>query len=1031
MRRFSSFLSRILIAVLLVPSGFALPAAMAAPDPAPPVVNDWVEVSTVEQLVYMDTHQDDYVARKIRLMNDIALPSDYEWIPLGGNGHANFSGIFDGQGYTVTGVKIRNESDHVGFFGAVSGSVENLGVEVDLIGGADTGGLIGVLDGGHVERSRSSGSVKGGNGLTTGTTGGLVGQAVDSTISRSYSTASVTGGSAYNVYAGGLIGAQGAGTIIESYATGSVTNLTPPSGSYIRSGAFAAWIIYGTIENSYATGEVTLSADGSYSMSSGFIGEMAADTAVLASFFDNVTTGQSTGVASNPFNRTAEVTGRSSDLMKQQSTYSNWNFTDTWTIDPNVNSGYPYLRPEILSTELPRADKDVPYSVRLTAFDGAERGLTWSASGLPAGLSLSSSGVLQGTPGESGTFSVEITAADAGSATAMTTLMLTVDGPAPDLAVLSVSPGSVLGSTKATAEPGGPDHSFAYTLTETEVLRPQMAAELPDNAVPYTLGTDIPNVNAGQYLSVYETDANGLIRAWSTVLLEASHIRSAVPPTAGTVTGTVYGVGNSRLPGVTVTVYGVAAATDSQGTFTLTDIAAGVRTLTASAPGYKTFSTTVNVIAGGSVDAGSIRLEAAEPDRDPVRNESSSPAPDPSSKMTVRINGKDVVFPIVREKESDGRSVIRLRLDAGILSSIFDSDSEEAVIDIPNTEADPIVKVDLPLAAMQGLFKSRTDAVVRIRVSRAGYALPLSLWKSAPSGTTATVAISEASPAFIGELNGDLTDQGYRMLTVPMDFSLYVDGKEWTYFGTLYTERTIVLDEAASPGVSTVVWVDSENGLHFVPAVFKTENGAAWAVFYAPHNSLYTAVQTGSAFADLKGHWARDDIETLANKLVVRGVSEKVFDPDGRVTRAEFAAMLVRALGLSDKRGEPLYSDVRSDDWYAGSVGAAREAELIFGYEDGTFRPNAPVTREQIAAMIARAIGFAGGTLPQADASALERFSDSSATAGWAWDSASRLVAAHILAGVSPADFAPRAFSTRAQSAVILKRMLTYVKFID
>jgi hypothetical protein len=78
------------------------------------------------------------------------------------------------------------------------------------------------------------------------------------------------------------------------------------------------------------------------------------------------------------------------------------------------------------------------------------------------------------------------------------------------------------------------------------------------------------------------------------------------------------------------------------------------------------------------------------------------------------------------------------------------------------------------------------------------------------------------------------------------------------------------------------------------------------------------------------------------------------FDGDGFITRAEYAAILVRALGIPEG-GASSFSDVGSSDWYCGAVSAAVQYGIIKGYADGTFRPNANITREEAMAMLQRA----------------------------------------------------------------------------
>ena len=1024
-RPFAALLVFALTIGLLAP--FA-PNVRADDNPIPYENHGWVLVSSAEELIYMDRNQASYIDRNIRLTNDIDM-TGYEWIPFGGNETGPFSGIFDGRGHRIEGVTIDGgQLQYVGFFGRLTGTVRDLSVSVQAEGGKYAGGLTGLLDGGAIIRSSSRGAVTGGADGPAGVSaaGGLAGAANgNSTISRSYSAVAVKSGEADNQYAGGLVGSQGTGSIRDSYATGTVTN---SAGHFFTGGGLTGQLIYGTITNSYATGAVDAAASSTYVTTGGLVGFIFIDGAIISSYFDNETTLQTNGVGSST-GGVIQLTGRSTADMKIEAHYGepdrDWDFEETWAIRPGINASYPYLRPYVLTTELPRAVKAVPYSLKLESFDGAGSGAGWNASGLPAGIRLTAAGVLEGTPAEAGAFPITFTVSDAGSATAVAVLTFHVDETAPDIAGFGIGPGGAFGSTRVTAAASGPGSDFAYTLGERASVRPLSGAPLPVEAIPYSPGEDISPVSAGQILQIYETDEDRRIRAWSSIRVEATHLQDQLPPTAGSVTGTVYGAGNAPLSGAAVTVGRIAALTDAEGHFALRDVAQGTHTLTVSAGGYRSYSIEVNVVSGEITDAGRIELTLANvPGSSGGSNGSPGSAQPPATnEITLKINGHDVRVPMKKERESDGRSVIRLALGDELLRSLFAAD-EEVVIVI--AIEDPIVKAEIPAATLQTLSRDRPGAVLRIHANGAGYNLPLRLWNGVREDATVTVSISRTTAAAKDELNEALAGQGLAMLAEPIDFSLSMDGAERKEANGVYTKRTLSLAAAVNSGRTTVAWMDAKGRPHFVPSVFEKEE----AIFYSPHNGVYAVIGSDRSFKDAAEHWARADIELLANKLVVAGTSPDTFEPDRTVTRAEFSAMLVRALGLVGKPGPIAYSDVRpGSDWYDAAVGAASEAGLIEGYEDGTFRPNELVTREQAAVMLARAIRFAGD-LPSAAASELDRFSDQASTASWAKESAARLLAAGIIEGVDGARFAPKQPATRAQSAVLLTRALRYLKFI-
>ncbi|WP_426455230.1 S-layer homology domain-containing protein [Paenibacillus sp. S-38] len=279
------------------------------------------------------------------------------------------------------------------------------------------------------------------------------------------------------------------------------------------------------------------------------------------------------------------------------------------------------------------------------------------------------------------------------------------------------------------------------------------------------------------------------------------------------------------------------------------------------------------------------------------------------------------------------------------------------------------------------------------------------------------------------DVNGAASKLGANVLTAPVAFDIILDVKgkaeEINGFDT-YVGRMLKLPGEVNPQTAAGVMYDPETQtLVPVPTVIEGSE----ATLLRRGNSIYTVIEHGKTFGDLSGHWAKKDVETLAGKLIVGGVSETEFAPDEQITRAEFAALLVRALGLTEESAAG-FSDVRAEDWFSGAVGAAQRADLIGGFEDGSFQPQAPITREQMAAMIVRALKL-GGQEVKAKESLLEPFSDRSEISGWAQVAAAQALAAGIIQGTTDSTFSPQEKATRAQAAVMLKRTLQTLKFMN
>lgn len=172
-------------------------------------------------------------------------------------------------------------------------------------------------------------------------------------------------------------------------------------------------------------------------------------------------------------------------------------------------------------------------------------------------------------------------------------------------------------------------------------------------------------------------------------------------------------------------------------------------------------------------------------------------------------------------------------------------------------------------------------------------------------------------------------------------------------------------------------------------------------------------------FADITGHWAENDIKEMVRRGIVTGVTETTFEPDRAVTRAEFATLMSKALGLTSVLSAG-FADVDKGAWYAPYVNAAANVGLIVG-ADGYFRPDDRITREEMAVILCKARAFMG--LPEAKG-AIENFTDRGQISEWAYAYVDVAASVGLIAGMPDGSFAPQEDTTRAQAASVIKRLL-------
>jgi len=253
----------------------------------------------------------------------------------------------------------------------------------------------------------------------------------------------------------------------------------------------------------------------------------------------------------------------------------------------------------------------------------------------------------------------------------------------------------------------------------------------------------------------------------------------------------------------------------------------------------------------------------------------------------------------------------------------------------------------------------------------------------------------------------------------------------------VYVARVLpVTGEVANPGKLVVVRYNPTTG-KFQPvptSVTTTEDGKTNATANSRSNSIYAVIETeGKVFADLARHWAKADVEKLSNKLIVEGTSANSFEPKRSITRAEVAALIVRALGLETSGTTDKFSDVAADKWYSGAVAAAVEAGIINGLPNGTFNPNAAITRRDLAAMVVRAQVFAGKTVELTSdevTKALSAYSDA-ATLGGQKEAVAIAVNSGLVKGQTGTKIAGLANTNRAEAATMIARLLTNVGFMS
>ncbi len=208
---------------------------------------------------------------------------------------------------------------------------------------------------------------------------------------------------------------------------------------------------------------------------------------------------------------------------------------------------------------------------------------------------------------------------------------------------------------------------------------------------------------------------------------------------------------------------------------------------------------------------------------------------------------------------------------------------------------------------------------------------------------------------------------------------------------------------------------------HWVKGSVDTQSGTVTADVAQP--GQYVVLVNTTKFNDIPSNYsASSQLDTLLGRGAVSGFPDGGFHPTAQVTRAQFVKMLVLALGLNVP-AQPTndgFKDVPADSWYAPYVDAAVQAKLVEGVTAAKFAPGDPITREQLAVMVARAMN---GYTPSAPLPF--QFEDQGRIGAWALPAVTQAVQAGIVQGMPDGTFAPLSVATRTDAVTWLGNLVT------
>lgn len=456
--------------------------------------------------------------------------------------------------------------------------------------------------------------------------------------------------------------------------------------------------------------------------------------------------------------------------------------------------------------------------------------------------------------------------------------------------------------------------------------------------------------------------------------------------------------------------------------------------VTAENGATKTYTLTVTRQIESSSDSGSESVASA-------------PSPAANDSVEVMVNGKAEFAGTAVPGSRNGQRVITIEVNETALLERLEEEGPNAVLTIPVSGTSDVAIGELNGRMVKAM--EANQAVLVLRTDHASYTLPARQINidaiSAALGEQVELqdvkvriemaASTSETLLFVEEA---VSKSGLQLVVPPITFRVtaaYGDHIVDVSKFDAYVERTMALPEGVDANrVTTGVVIDPDGTVRHVPTRVVVTDGVYYAQIRSLTNSMYSVVWNPQEFEDVANHWAKDAVNDMGARMIVSGTGTERFHPEQDITRAEFAAIMVRGLGLRLDSGESVFKDVYRSDWYHSAIRTAYAYGLLGGLEDGAFRPNEKITREEAMSIVSKAMavtGLPGRASEQADKTVLQAFSDAGNVSSWALAGVADSVSAGIFSGRSREVLAPQALITRAEAATVMQRLLQKSKLID
>ncbi|MBO7745052.1 S-layer homology domain-containing protein [Paenibacillus sp. MWE-103] len=409
---------------------------------------------------------------------------------------------------------------------------------------------------------------------------------------------------------------------------------------------------------------------------------------------------------------------------------------------------------------------------------------------------------------------------------------------------------------------------------------------------------------------------------------------------------------------------------------------------------------------------GYVSSETAQPNKalHVTRNEggtsnpggSTGTTPPPVNDSLFVLNSQDALVALDQAKP-DKNNVKVVTLDA---SKVKPDDKGQMSVELPYFLLDASEKRTVAIVTPFGTFKLPSNVLTK---------------EQAANANTLTLVVQKQD---VSLLSNEVRTQVGNHPVFELHFLVNGQAIEWKNDAVsvaVSIPYAPTADEAKDGNKLVVYYIDGQDQLHAVAnSTYNAQTGSIQ--FATSHFSRYGIAFARKSFTDIQTSWAKNEIEALAVRDIITGMTATTFAPAANMTRADFTKLLVGVLGVNAQNQGAGFSDVPSTAYYYEAVMTAKAVGLVSGSGDNKFNPKSQITRQEMIALMDRALTIAGKAL--SEKASLAAFSDAKQVAAYAADSAAKLVAAGIVSG-SNGKLRPLDNLKRDEAAKVLYAIFT------